>query len=99
MDNDKEKLNQILNHLNSGATILDVRSKWEFMLGHIPGSVNIPLSKVKKILPELGPSNKMIITVCASGVRSETAANLLKDAGCDAINGGSWATIRGLMEF
>jgi rhodanese-related sulfurtransferase len=98
MKEDLDQLLKIQNHLRLDATILDVRSKWEYFLGHIPNSINIPLSKLELVLPEMEPSKKKILVVCATGKRSQTATNLLIAAGCDAVNGGSWVTIRGLLE-
>lgn len=58
--------------------ILDVREPDEFVgeLGHIPGSVLIPLGQLEARLGEL-PRDKTIIAVCKSGRRSARAAELL----------------------
>lgn len=73
-----------------GAIILDVRTAAEYKTGHIPGSVNIAVDEVGTVLADLKRKNKPIITCCRSGVRSGRAADILKNAGIEVYNGGSW---------
>jgi len=80
--------------VKNGAQIIDVRTSGEFNIGHIPGSVNIPLqdlsrnlSKIKKDMP--------VITCCASGMRSASAKNVLKAKGfAEVYNGGGWTSLQ-----
>ena len=58
--------------IRNGALIIDVRTKEEYNGGHIKGSVNIPLDKLKNHIPKL-TKNLPIITCCASGMRSASA--------------------------
>ncbi len=64
--------------------ILDVRTPEEFTgeLGHLPLALNIPVTDLAKRLDELeaNKSNE-IITVCKSGGRAHTAAQILMQAG------------------
>lgn len=76
-----------------GALILDVRSKAEFMDGHIPGSVNIPLDNLEASLKKLPSYKGSIITCCRSGMRSSAAASLLNKKGIVAVNGGAWTSL------
>jgi rhodanese-related sulfurtransferase len=64
----------------AGAIILDVRERYEWSDGHIPGAINIPLGSLAKRLQELDASQE-IITVCHRGRRSITAAVILLRAG------------------
>jgi rhodanese-related sulfurtransferase/DNA-binding transcriptional ArsR family regulator len=41
-------------------TVLDVRPEDEFVLGHVPGALNIPLGALKKRLSELNPSTEIV---------------------------------------
>lgn len=79
-----------------GATIVDVRTKAEYAAGHVKGSINIPLDRVGG---EMGRLNKdrPVITCCASGMRSGSAAGLLRANGFDAHNGGPWTQVRQAM--
>jgi len=80
--------------LAKGATIIDVRTEREFKNGHVRGSVNIPLDKLNKNIPKL-KKDKPIITCCASGIRSATAKNILKNCGfAEVYNAGSWTSIK-----
>jgi len=81
------------NLLESGAQIIDVRTKGEFQSGHIKGAVNIPLDSLKNNLSKL-KKGKPVITCCASGMRSASAKGLLKANGfADVYNGGSWVSL------
>lgn len=60
--------------------VLDVRQPAEWRHGHIRGSHNLPLLHLRSRLATL-PRDKTIITVCASGHRSASAARTLQRAG------------------
>ncbi len=78
--------------VKNGAMIVDVRSQGEFKSGHIKGAVNIPLPEIASSLNKI-PKNKVIITCCASGMRSGSAKGILKSKGYDVHNGGSWSSL------
>lgn len=73
-----------------GAIIIDVRSSGEFKSGSIKGARNIPVDQIKSKLPEIKKTGKSVVLVCRSGARAGMAKNILKAAGIDAYNGGSW---------
>ncbi len=76
--------------LDSGAVIIDVRSKSEFDSGAVPGSENIPLGTLPGRIKQIKSLEVPVITVCASGMRSGAAKGQLKAAGIEAYNGGPW---------
>lgn len=76
--------------LANGAVIIDVRSPQEFATGHIDGAKNIPLSQIGQHSSQLKQAGKPVITCCASGMRSASAASQLRNAGIEAVNGGGW---------
>jgi ArsR family transcriptional regulator len=41
-------------------TVLDVRPHDEFMLGHLPGSLNVPLAELEARLSELDPAQEIV---------------------------------------
>ncbi|WP_423678974.1 rhodanese-like domain-containing protein [Undibacterium sp. WLHG33] len=74
---------QATQYINQGKTlILDVRSADEFATGHLPNAKNIPLPEINNRLKEIEKSkNAVVITVCATGVRSSNAVSVLNKAG------------------
>ncbi|MCH8621153.1 rhodanese-like domain-containing protein [Undibacterium sp. TS12] len=74
---------QATQYMNQGKTlVLDVRSAEEFATGHLPNAKNIPLAELGDRVKELEKSkSNVVITVCASGVRSSSAAGILSKAG------------------
>jgi len=80
--------------VQNGAVIIDVRSPQEFDNGHIKGSKNIPVNIIQRELNTIKKMSKPIITVCQSGARSGMAKGILKSAGIEVYNGGSWFGLR-----
>lgn len=81
--------------VKNGAVILDVRSKAEFAGGHIKGSVNIPVDTLSNNLSKLKDKNKLVITCCASGMRSASAKSILVANGYTEVhNGGGWYSLQ-----
>ncbi len=81
--------------VKEGAIILDVRSKGEYDGGHINGSINIPVDKLAGNLDKIKDKNKVIITCCASGMRSASAKGILESKGYVKVyNGGGWSSLQ-----
>lgn len=81
--------------LKEGAIIVDVRTKGEYSGGHIKGSINLPLNTLGSQLDKLKDKNQVIITCCASGMRSASAKSLLKSKGYTQVyNGGGWYSLQ-----
>jgi rhodanese-related sulfurtransferase len=77
--------------VRQGAIIMDVRTKNEFVGGHIKRSVNIPVNMLNNNLSRFKDKDKAIITCCATGMRSGSAKSILKSKGYTQVyNGGSW---------
>jgi phage shock protein E len=77
--------------LKEGAIIVDVRTKGEYAGGRVKGSINIPLDQLKVNLGKLKSKEQVIITCCASGMRSASAKGILQQEGyANVYNGGSW---------
>ncbi len=72
------------NRIDNGERLflLDVRNWEEHRDWYIEGSVNIPVKELKERLNEI-PRQGEIITICAHGVRSSLATQLLSDMGLD----------------
>ncbi|MHA2296611.1 MAG: MBL fold metallo-hydrolase [Candidatus Hodarchaeales archaeon] len=72
--------------------LLDVREAHELRgpLGHIPGIIHIPIARLPSRLSELEKSEE-VVTVCRSGARAYSAAQIMKQAGfkrVSVLNGG-----------
>lgn len=70
--------------LSKEALIVDVRTREEFALGSIPGSVNIPVDELRSRLPEL-PLDKDIVVTCAVGLRGYVAYRILVQNGYERV--------------
>ena len=64
-----------------GAVLLDVREPDEYADGHIPGSVNLPLSSFDAVEITLPDRNVPVFVYCLSGARSAQAASRLQKLG------------------
>ena len=60
------------------AVLLDVRSEEEYMSGHIPQSVNIPLDKISNIQNVVKKLDSAIFVYYLRGTRSRRAAGIWK---------------------
>ncbi|MBU9714196.1 rhodanese-like domain-containing protein [Evansella tamaricis] len=59
---------------------VDVRTPSEYKGNHINGFKNIPVHELKQRVHELN-KEKEVIVICQSGIRSNTAAKILKKMG------------------
>lgn len=78
---------------DSGAVLLDVRSRQEYRAGHVPGAKNIPVDQLADRLREIA-TTRAVLTICQSGGRSARAAATLRDHGVqkvDDVRGGMTA--------
>lgn len=74
---------------DTNVVILDVRTPAEYRgeLGHVKGSMLIPVQELEGRLRELEPfRNKTILAICRSGNRSGRAVKLLNEKGFKALN-------------
>jgi len=69
----------------AGAQLLDVRSLDEFKGGSLPSARNIPVRSLPQRLGELDRSRALVV-FCASGVRSSSAAALLRRSGFSEVH-------------
>jgi phage shock protein E len=82
---------------NEQTVIIDVRTRGEFMGGHVADSLNIPLDELTENVQKIKKMNKPIVLCCASGNRSGQATRYLKEQGLENVhNGGSWTDVNHL---
>lgn len=70
--------NELEAKVRQGATLYDVREHNEYVQGHIPGTINIPLSELQGREDEI---QTPAVIVCLSGGRSASASNYLSQMG------------------
>lgn len=74
--------------------VLDVRTPEEFVGGHIPGAVNIPVDELRRRLGEV-PRDRLIAAYCQAGPLGHLATRILLGYGFRAANlGGGYETYR-----
>ena len=67
-----------------GAVLVDVREDDEWIAGHSPDAVHVPLGGVGEAVSRF--AGQQVLTVCRSGTRSGRAADALAAAGVDVRN-------------
>lgn len=79
-----------------GAVLLDVREADEFQSGHIPGAVNLPLSRIGQTSME---KSTPIFAYCLRGTRSKQAVGELARMGYTKVKSiGGITRYRGELE-
>ncbi|GAA6525511.1 rhodanese-like domain-containing protein [Intrasporangium sp. DVR] len=77
-----------------GAPVVDVREPMEYVGGHVPGAVLMPMGQLPSRVHELDKTRTHYV-ICATGNRSQAMADFLRRAGVDArsVDGGTsaWA--------
>ncbi len=72
-------------HQLDPSTVIDVREVYEYVAGHAPTAVNIPLSELVERVAEV-PRVGEVYIICESGGRSAQACQWLAGQGVTAIN-------------
>ena len=69
--------------LKKGALVIDVRTAGEFVAGHLPVAVNLPLSEIESNWNRrIKDKNQALLLHCQSGARSGAAKKKLVALGC-----------------
>jgi rhodanese-related sulfurtransferase len=85
----QEKLAELVQSSGSGLLLMDVREAWEFRRGHIPGSMNVPLSRLAGHTAEVvaflstRPDLEEILLICNTHNRSRRAKEILAAEGLE----------------
>lgn len=79
-------------YLKHGALLIDVRSAAEYISGHLPNAVNMPLSEIRELVPrKVKDKERVLLLHCQSGMRSGAARRQLRAMGyANAYNVGSY---------
>lgn len=63
-----------------GVQLVDVRTRLEYLMGHIPGSINIPVSELEQHIGQLDLGHPIVV-YCAVGMRGANASQILEQLG------------------
>ncbi len=80
--------------LTAGGFLVDVRETDEYLSGHVPGAISVPLSELSGRVDECRhPDGGTTIMICKVGGRSANACAHLAGLGFDVVNvsGGTMA--------
>jgi rhodanese-related sulfurtransferase len=69
----------------SGGRLIDVREPDEYLNGHVPGAILVPMATVPDRLDEFTGEGPTFV-ICLSGARSRRVAEWLADRGTDVVN-------------
>lgn len=76
MDEAAEALTQ-----DASIVLLDVRSRSEYLTGHLPGSLHLPMDRLDRVGELVSGPDTQIFLYCLSGARSRAAAEQLVEMG------------------
>jgi rhodanese-related sulfurtransferase len=69
-------------HAGTAPTILDVRSRWEFTRGHLPGAIHVPFWLMPARIPDVPiAKNSPVVVYCGHGPRAWLARVILESNG------------------
>ena len=71
--------------LEAGAPLVDVRTEDEYVGGHVPGALLVPLHELGERHTELSTEEEVYV-ICAVGGRSAAAVGALNRAGYRTVN-------------
>ena len=75
-------------------SMVDVRTVGEFEMGHVDGTLNMPMHEVMGRLDELKSLPKPLVLICETGNRSGQVMRYLESIGVEEVyNGGGWQEV------
>jgi hydroxyacylglutathione hydrolase len=74
----------LVQRMDAGVAVVDVRSRAEWEAGHIPGAPNIPAGELGDRIGEL-PEARPLVVHCQGGTRSAIAASVLDAKGVTGV--------------
>jgi len=73
-----------LGEIGGSPLVLDVRTRGEYLRGHIPGCIHIYLDELRSQLEEI-PRDREIVVYCLTGYRSYIGCRILMQRGFDRV--------------
>ena len=75
-----------VNELDSGTSIIDIRSIEKYNDNHIPGAINIPLKNLLMNPSKYLNKSKLYYIYCQRGIQSRKLCLMLKNMGYKVVN-------------
>ena len=69
--------NEVVQKINHGAKVLDIRAESVFKQGHIVDSLHMPADKVAHVVAKISDKNQPIVVACETGMRCNRVASVL----------------------
>jgi len=66
---------------DTSTRVLDVRDSADWIRGHIPGAINVPIDRLIQRMEELPSRDTPLVIACDQGLRAPSASRILKDSG------------------
>lgn len=79
---------------NKAIRLVDVRTREEYLEGHLPGSISLPLDRLDHVQALVPDKNEKIYVYCASGGRSAMAERAIRRMGYSDVT-----NIGGVMNY
>ena len=83
---DEEYDVSVLNSLNISDNLIDIRDKYEYMLGHIDKAINIPMNYLYMNPENYLNKEKKYYLYCDYGTKSRKLSSFLNDLGYKTIS-------------
>jgi len=69
--------NELVQKINHGAKVLDIRAESAFEKGHIVDALHMPADKTKQVVAKISDKSQALVVACESGIRSSRVASVL----------------------
>ena len=82
---DSNEARSMLDADPDNTVVVDVRRDDEWVTGHVSGAIHVPIDDLSDRIDQV-PQDKIVLFICAAGVRSGLACEVAASMGYDAEN-------------
>jgi len=77
---------EVVQKINNGAKVLDIRAESAFKQGHIVDSLHMPADKVTQVVAKISDKTQPLIVACETGMRCNRVAGVLVKDGYSQVS-------------